>query len=428
MQCKGGSRGPGWAPLLALCLLAGGLPPAAPAAAGEGDEHGHHHAVGAAHARYTCPMHPQVSAEEPGRCPICGMNLARAPDGDEQAAAPAADSLATVRITSRAAQVLGLRTAPVEARVIAERVATWARVVADGDNERVVSAPAGGWVRALHVTEVGAQVIDGAPLFDLYSPELQQRQRDYIDTLNRRDQMLATLSSLEGQNGQLLASLARERKRQRDALLELGIARASLDDIERLRRVRDGLTVVAGGSGQLTSLEARVGQAVAPGEALYRLVDTRHVVLQVMMSPGQRASLRAPVELYVEDGEVPQPVSLDEVVFDPRAQGYGLRAVAAGLGARLPGEVLAVTLRGASVSLPAVPRSAVIADGTGAFVVIAGKRSAYQLRRVHAAVRDDAWVGVERGLAPGEQVVIDGQYLLDAAATLSSSFDPAGEH
>lgn len=24
---------------------------------------------------YTCPMHPQIQKDEPGNCPICGMNL-----------------------------------------------------------------------------------------------------------------------------------------------------------------------------------------------------------------------------------------------------------------------------------------------------------------------------------------------------------------
>src|SRR2546423_2969781 len=31
-------------------------------------EHGHHQ-------KYTCPMHPQVIQDEPGKCPICGMDL-----------------------------------------------------------------------------------------------------------------------------------------------------------------------------------------------------------------------------------------------------------------------------------------------------------------------------------------------------------------
>lgn len=26
-------------------------------------------------AVYTCPMHPEVQKDEPGECPICGMDL-----------------------------------------------------------------------------------------------------------------------------------------------------------------------------------------------------------------------------------------------------------------------------------------------------------------------------------------------------------------
>lgn len=49
--------------------------PAAPvpeAAHADGD---HHHDEATASAGYTCPMHPQVHQDAPGKCPICGMNL-----------------------------------------------------------------------------------------------------------------------------------------------------------------------------------------------------------------------------------------------------------------------------------------------------------------------------------------------------------------
>lgn len=36
---------------------------------------------------YTCPMHPEVRSDKPGKCPKCGMNL-------EKAAAPAAEGQA----------------------------------------------------------------------------------------------------------------------------------------------------------------------------------------------------------------------------------------------------------------------------------------------------------------------------------------------
>ena len=30
--------------------------------------------------KYTCPMHPEVQSNEPGKCPKCGMNLVEKSD------------------------------------------------------------------------------------------------------------------------------------------------------------------------------------------------------------------------------------------------------------------------------------------------------------------------------------------------------------
>ncbi len=30
---------------------------------------------------YTCPMHPQIKSDKPGKCPICGMTLKKKEDG-----------------------------------------------------------------------------------------------------------------------------------------------------------------------------------------------------------------------------------------------------------------------------------------------------------------------------------------------------------
>jgi len=36
--------------------------------------------------QYTCPMHPEVLSDEPGKCPECGMNLVPVEKDSEQPA------------------------------------------------------------------------------------------------------------------------------------------------------------------------------------------------------------------------------------------------------------------------------------------------------------------------------------------------------
>jgi hypothetical protein len=46
----------------------------------------HDHAVPQADT-YTCPMHPQVIKNAPGKCPICGMNLVKKESAKPEGAA-----------------------------------------------------------------------------------------------------------------------------------------------------------------------------------------------------------------------------------------------------------------------------------------------------------------------------------------------------
>ena len=87
------------------------LPSLAPAPPETLDEHAKHH-----HESYVCPMHPEVISSEPGRCPICGMDLVAK---QVQESIPEAQTqLATepgpvVKVTRAVINQLGVRTAEV---------------------------------------------------------------------------------------------------------------------------------------------------------------------------------------------------------------------------------------------------------------------------------------------------------------------------
>ncbi len=58
---------------------------------------------------YVCPMHPQVASAEPGRCPLCGMDLVAKPAEAE----PSVEASPAVNIPGAVVNQLGVRTAAV---------------------------------------------------------------------------------------------------------------------------------------------------------------------------------------------------------------------------------------------------------------------------------------------------------------------------
>jgi hypothetical protein len=88
--------------------------------------------------RFACPMHSEVTADQPGDCPICGMALVLVGPGGAPAlpAAPAGDAetvaLAAVRSSPEAQSMLRFSIAPAHRDVIPGEVFAPARVALDG--------------------------------------------------------------------------------------------------------------------------------------------------------------------------------------------------------------------------------------------------------------------------------------------------------
>jgi multidrug resistance efflux pump len=329
-----------------------------------------------------------------------------------------------------AAQPPHLQIATASIRSLLPQWHTWARVVADGDNEFVITAPADGWVRRLYIKHPGQTLTVGESVFEFFSPELYQRQRDYIDILSRRDQLVVSMTDMSGQNAQVLGSLARERKRQRDALLRIGISPSSIDTIEQFRRPLDTLAVASPYAGIVTAVDAREGATAGPGTALFRAVNNDSVFVDVVLTPTQMAAIQVPARIKVsraENDEVVLP--LEQATFDTTLQSYTVRvavpkSVLRGVqnNAVPVGAVLDVDVMAEARNMLAVPRSAVLEGPDGSYVVVQTDDKKFITKKVLIETGDAQWAGIAQGLQVGEHVVTEGQFLLDAAATFQQTF------
>src|SRR5687767_3471324 len=149
---------------------------------------GHAHAEAAV---YYCPMHPTVTSDKPGNCPICGMKLVKR-TGSKQAdvAAQIANSarlepgLATVSISPTQRVMANVKTVRVAATTSSTEIVTTGRVTFDERRLAQVTAYTAGRIEQLFVNFTGDRVARGRTVATIYSPDLYAAQREYLVALH----------------------------------------------------------------------------------------------------------------------------------------------------------------------------------------------------------------------------------------------------
>src|SRR5574340_959091 len=209
--------------------------------------------VAPAAEQWVCPMHPEVVRQQPGNCPICGMTLVKLRNGKSVKHSD------LIHADQAMQQRIGIRLHAARHIDLGRPIHAFGTVVADESANVSVNPKAEGWVRRLAVQSVGQPVRKGQILFELYSPDLQQRQRDYLDLLTRRDALTAGGMEAGMRNSAMVRSIARERFRVRDRLLAADVPPDVIAELDRTRQVRDVIPVRAERDGIVTAVSARAG-------------------------------------------------------------------------------------------------------------------------------------------------------------------------
>ena len=354
---------------------------------------------------WVAPMDPNYRRDGPGKSPM-GMDLVPVYAEPETADAGDADS---IRIAPEVEHNLGVRTETVALRPLWRRVEATGYVGFDEDLISRLHTRAAGWAENVRVETVGQRVRRGDLLFEFYSPEILNAQKEYL------------LARQSGQDKLLRAA--------REKLVALGVVASEIEALERRGTATRTIRVEAPQDGVVTELRAREGMYLKPETEVLSLSDLSHVwmLAEVFESQadwvarGQSAEARLaylPGEVFSGTVDYVYPV------LDPQTRTLRVRLAFDNPGERLkPNMYGAVTIFGKThVDALTVHRDALIraADNDRVIVALGGGR--YQAREVMTGIESGEWVQVIAGLEAGERVVTSAQFLLDSEASLSGSF------
>jgi Cu(I)/Ag(I) efflux system membrane fusion protein len=371
------------------------------------DDSAAEHAAKHADPLYRCPMHPDVVRNEPGECPICGMDLVKV---EPEPAEPAGAAGPEVRISPAVVNKLGVRTESAAIAAPEHRAATVGYVAFDERRMRQVQPRAEGWIEGLAVRALGETVKAGQLLFTLYSPMLESAQQEYLDAqrIGNRD----------------LIEASRERLRA------LGLDAGAAERLARAGRASGRVPFHAPIGGVVTDLAAREGAMVEPNMMVLTITELGSLWVIAEVPESQAAWVRAGTVAEIRLPSLPGETLAGRVEYvypELNMETRTLRARIvlddAGPGLR-PNMLANVTLVGeAGEPAVMVPRSALIRSGSEDRVVVALGEGRFAPRRVVVGPESGDRVVIRDGLAEGEQVVVAGQFLLDSEANLRAGME-----
>jgi membrane fusion protein, copper/silver efflux system len=373
----------------------------------------HAGAASAPQQLWTCGMHPQVIQDHPGNCPICGMALTPMRDdaGHDQHG---------IVIDPVIRQNMGVRTAAAVEAPLRITVRAVGYLAEAQPSQHDVTLRVSGYIEKLHAGVEGMHVTAGQPLFDLYSPELEAAIGEFIGARRAR----------ASGAGDGLYEAARRKLRL------LGLTEAQVDRLAQLDRPPPAVTFTSPVTGHVVTKNVVDGSAVQAGMQVMRIVDHRELWLDAQVFEQQLPLVRVGQDATATVAALPGRDFRGSVAFvhphvDERTRAAMVRLVVPNPALELrPGMYATVTLESeAAPSAILVPREAVIDTGTRQLVFLAREGGRFDARNVRLGIpAGGGMVQIVDGLAPGDTVVVSGQFLLDAESRLEEAIRKHREH
>jgi Cu(I)/Ag(I) efflux system membrane fusion protein len=325
----------------------------------------------------------------------------------------------TVELTPAEITAAGVQVAEVRTAELKTDIAAFGRVEQPEAQLAAVSARIGGRVDKLYVQYTGERVRSGQPVADIYSPEVATAIEEYHLAEENRKQLNQSDDTSARTQADALVKASQHK-------LELwGVSGKQSDAPEK-----DGVphvTIYAYASGTVVDRKVTQGQYVNAGDTLFTVADLNQVWIKADVYEVQLPQIRQGQEVEITAESLPNRtlhgrVDFIEPAANPQTRTVPVHVHVANPQMRLlPGMFVNATFvsRAAEPSI-VVPRSAVLDTGTRKIVYLARPNGVFEAREVQVGAATEDLFPVSRGLALGDNVVLNGNFLIDSQAHLGS--------
>jgi membrane fusion protein, copper/silver efflux system len=367
---------------------------------------------------WTCAMHPQIRMEQPGKCPICGMDLIPVIQNSGKSTDPS-----SIHLSKEAAELANVLTSVVTRQKPVKEVRLYGKIQADERLLQSQVAHVPGRIDRLTVNFTGELVVKGKVLAEIYSPELIIAQQELLETIKTKQ--------LQPE----LYEAAKEKLRQ------WKLTDDQIAEIENSGVVRNEFEVVSNTSGTVIERMVNTGDHVAQGTELYKIADLSKVWVMFDAYESDLQFLNIGEKISFTLQAIPGKDFSGNIIFidpviDPVTRVAKVRVETGNESGKLKPEMFATGI--ASTTLNeykdniVIPKTAVLWTGKRSIVYVkqpGADEPIFKLREVGLGPMLGESYVITDGLKEGEEIVTNGTFSVDAAAQLEgkpSMMNPHG--
>ncbi|MHB1189113.1 efflux RND transporter periplasmic adaptor subunit [Thiobacillus sp.] len=403
--------------------------------------------ISAAKQTYVCPMHSHIVQDHPGECPICGMDLVAMKDAAGAAARQ-------IHVDTATLQKLGVQLAKAEIATLTHDIPVYGTLVPDENAVLRITPNVEGLLTRLHVSRVGQRIERGQVLYELSSQDALALQYEFIDINKRAHPAMHMVEERRAQNRAILeqarkdgdpaeieraergareseeqlASILQPMKRDRERLAlrlkQIGFTDAMLDQLIMTGQAHSTIQARAQRACVVQGVMARPGMTVNEMTEIVQCVDPSSAQIELVLYPDQLDWVEEgdAVSIRFADGDTRETRLRNlHPLLDEATRTLRVRLPLAGGRATRLGEYAQVTIHATPREVLSVPKSAVMRTGRGDFVMRALGKGHFMPVEVVTGIETAERIAIRDGLEAGDPVAVNGQFLLDAAASIADT-------
>lgn len=219
--------------------------------------------------KWTCAMHPEIRMEDPGNCPLCGMELEPVSDENQQ---DEQERSVRLSLSDHARKMANIKTAPVRRKYAQSDVRLYGEVTTDETRTETISAWVPGRLDRLFVDFQGKRVREGDPMVQLWSPKILTTLEDLIQS--RKTRQNASTPEEKKHANQSLNSI---RKRLRN----WGLTSKQIKNLAREETAQRHITLKAPTGGVVMKKHRQEGEYVKTGTPIYTIANLSRVWVEL---------------------------------------------------------------------------------------------------------------------------------------------------